>query len=82
MPHITATQCQPDGSALHAVETDDGERFVIRTLPWHSEAGTVIGWQSFIVARDELHPDTDAAEAAALELVEAVYVPSRWLGGA
>lgn len=82
MPHVTATQRQPDGGALHAVETDDGTRYVIRTLPWRSESGVVIGWQSFIVERDELHPDIDAAEAAALSLAEAVYVPSRWLGGA
>ena len=43
MTHVTSTRQEPNGSALHTVETDDGERWVIRTVPWYSAAGVMIG---------------------------------------
>jgi hypothetical protein len=35
----------------------------------------------FLLRRDQIHPDIDAADADALELSDAEYRPSKWLTG-
>ena len=77
---VTSTRQQPDGSALHAVESDDGQRWVIRSVPWYSRAGDYIGTQWFLCQRDSIHATIEGAETAALELACGGYRPSKILG--
>ncbi len=73
MTNVTSRRQQPDGSALHAVEADDGQRWVVRTIPWYSAAGVMIGAQWFVLERDTLSATVDDAETAALELANHEY---------
>jgi hypothetical protein len=78
--HITARRALPDGRTRYTAVDADGATWDVLTKPWYSTDGICIGVQSFI-AESTLAADHDEAEAAALELANAEYRPSRWLTG-